>query len=260
MDSLKVDPYLINGQHRITVLVVGAGGTGGKVLTKLIALHEALTRMDHPGLYVTMVDPDIVEDHNVGRQSNFSAADVGYYKADALISKVNAAFGYDWDCENVPYSNAHAANIVFSCVDNAEARAKILDAFFKRQQMYDTRKGFYIFDCGNARDYGQVILTDQKHTLKHIGDIVPDWDKQDTVEQQGESCSYAESLRKQDLFINDWVALYAVNLFKELLFKKEIDYQGVFFNTADFDAVKIKINNGSKKRRKTRNKLVDRKN
>jgi hypothetical protein len=131
---------------------------------------------------------------------------------------------------------------MFSCVDNIEARKQILASFDDdKYNNRDYEKRFYLIDCGNARDYGQVIFTDAKHKLKALSDLVPDWDKQDTVEQQGPACSYIESLQEQDLYVNDWVSMYAVQMLKELLFRKHIDYQGVFFNTAEFDAVKIKI-------------------
>ena len=88
MGNIKTPPYFINGQHRITISLIGAGGNGSLILTKLARLNEALIHLDHPGLYVYVTDFDIVEQHNIGRQL-FTKGDVGSFKADCLISKIN---------------------------------------------------------------------------------------------------------------------------------------------------------------------------
>src|SRR5690606_27230332 len=106
----------------------------------------------------------------------------------------------------------------------------------------DTRKNYLLFDCGNARNYGQVIMCDHSKKLKNIFDVYgKQLGKQDNIEQQGRGCSYAESLLEQDIFINDWVSLYMVTLLKDLLLVKEIDYQGFFFNTEDCLTQKLMI-------------------
>lgn len=252
---IKIDPYLINGQHQVTVVVVGAGGTGSLVVTKLARLHQALLQLDHPGLYVTVIDPDIVEEHNVGRQL-FTSPDIGSYKADVLVTKINHAFSLDWDCENKKFRSEDAkTNIVFGCVDNVPARKKILKEFYHKSNSRDFEKKFFLIDCGNARDYGQVILSDYEGTLRNINDIIPDWHLQDTEELQGQGCGYMERMMEQDLFINDWVSLHAVNLIKELFFRKHLNYQGVFFDASQGTNNKLEIvKNGSKKRNSKRAK------
>jgi len=239
MDKIKTPAYFINGQHRITISLIGAGGSGSLILTKLARLNEALIQLEHPGFYVYVVDFDIVEEHNVGRQM-FTRGDIGAFKSDCLISKINHAFGYDWESKTEPFNHHDvASNIVISAVDNIGTRHEILDQFFKCNDGHDVRQPYFIIDCGNARDYGQVILTDYKNKLKNIYDLIPDWIHQDTKEQQGEGCSYAERLEEQDLFINDWVSLYVITIIKDLLFKKQIDYQGFFFNTSNYETLKI---------------------
>ena len=54
------DSYLINPQHPVTVNLIGAGGTGSQVLTCLARLDITLRALGHPGLFVTLYDPDIV--------------------------------------------------------------------------------------------------------------------------------------------------------------------------------------------------------
>ena len=41
------DQYLINPRHPITVNLVGCGGTGSQVLTKLALLHSTLRKLNH---------------------------------------------------------------------------------------------------------------------------------------------------------------------------------------------------------------------
>lgn len=55
-----IDNYLVNPQHPVTVNLIGAGGTGSQVLTCLARLDVALRGLGHPGLFVTLYDPDIV--------------------------------------------------------------------------------------------------------------------------------------------------------------------------------------------------------
>lgn len=245
MKKFKTDPYFINGQHRITINVVGAGGTGSLLITKLARLSKALNHLDHPGIYVKCIDFDIVEKHNVGRQL-FTSNDIGYHKSDILIEKINHAFGFDWDRSIEAYDSNYDSqcNITIAAVDNIQTRLNMLKYFYTKENGYcnDVSKKYLFIDCGNARDFGQVILSDQKKKLKNIEDIFgKDIHKQDTVDIQGHGCSYAESLLEQDLFINDWVSLYAITIIKDLLFKKEIDYQGFFFNTSDYLTQKIML-------------------
>ena len=54
------DRYLLNPYHPVTVFVVGAGGTGSQVATGLARMSVALQAHGHPGLHVTVFDPDTV--------------------------------------------------------------------------------------------------------------------------------------------------------------------------------------------------------
>jgi len=62
-----IDNYLLNPQHPVTVNLIGAGGTGSQVLTCLARLDVTLRALGHPGLFVTLYDPDIVTDANIVR-------------------------------------------------------------------------------------------------------------------------------------------------------------------------------------------------
>ena len=79
--------------QRVKVLLVGAGGTGSRILERLVCLHLALVAKGHPGgLHVTVVDPDTVSAANIGRQA-FYPGDIGCFKADVLVNRANMALG-----------------------------------------------------------------------------------------------------------------------------------------------------------------------
>ena len=79
------DQYLLNPYHPVTVFVIGAGGTGSQVVTGLARMGMALQALGHPGLHVTVFDPDTVTEANIGRQL-FSEAETGLNKACLLYT------------------------------------------------------------------------------------------------------------------------------------------------------------------------------
>lgn len=83
-----IDNYLINPQHPVTVNLIGAGGTGSQVLTGLARLDVTLRALGHPGLFVTLYDPDIVTEANIGRQL-FGYSDMGLNKAQCALLPVS---------------------------------------------------------------------------------------------------------------------------------------------------------------------------
>ena len=92
------DSYLMNPQHPVTVNIIGAGGTGSQVLTCMARLDVTLRALGHPGLFVTLYDPDIVTEANIGRQL-FGPMDLGLNKAQCLVTRINNFFGNDWKAE-----------------------------------------------------------------------------------------------------------------------------------------------------------------
>jgi len=115
-----VAPYLINPTHEITVALVGAGGTGSQALTCLGRLDASLIALGHPGLFVTVYDPDAIMSTNMGRQL-FTERDMGLNKASCLVTRINRFFGTDWDSVSAAY-DGQPANIVMTCTDNIASR------------------------------------------------------------------------------------------------------------------------------------------
>lgn len=105
------------------IYVIGAGGGASYLLPYLIKTTQL-----QPEFFV--VDADILEERNLDRQM-FRPADLGRYKAEALVDKV---------LENEPNANIRAINrwfnsgfeveedsLIISCVDNHPARKAILE-------------------------------------------------------------------------------------------------------------------------------------
>lgn len=241
-----VPDYFTNLPHPVTISLIGCGGTGSLILARLARLDQAFRQLDHPGLHVTVYDGDIVEEHNVGRQ-NFTMNDVGQYKSSCTVEKVNMAFGLQWDAVNQFIANdVPPANIIITAVDNAALRMSIYKKLKKSTGGVDFTKVFYWLDTGNGKDFGQVILGTVgnhsreiksdfivQHHLRNVVDVFGNLTKHDTKKAQGiASCSFAESIMHQDLFINDAVSVQAVNLLWKLLRDYKISYHGVIINQA----------------------------
>jgi PRTRC genetic system ThiF family protein len=246
------DSYLRNPPHKISVSLVGLGGTGSQVLTGLARINEALSSMGHPGLHVRAYDNDIVTQANIGRQM-FSSADIGQNKAVVLVTRVNRFFGYEWEALPEAYGSQDRANITISCVDTAMGRVMLgLHLQGKEKRGEEINRRLYWLDIGNLEKTGQVILgtvhpipqpkSDYKTTatLKTVTEQFPGLaDIQD--DKLGPSCSLAEALNKQDLFINSTMAQFACNLLWKLFREGMIKYRGCFVNLDTCTVNPIKI-------------------
>lgn len=226
----------------INVVLVGAGGTGSRMLENLMNLHRAMIALGHPhGIQVTLIDDDRVSSANVGRQA-FYACDVGSYKAMTLINRANMALAglAQWQAivgRVTTASNFGDAHMVIGAVDNRSARLAILRSLESRGY----GDPVYWLDIGNSQASGQVVLgqvsgnrrkTDDLWRLPHVGELFPELidSVRDLQEDDTPSCSLAEALEKQSLFINPAVGLFASNLLWQLFTKGEIEHHGAYIN------------------------------
>lgn len=252
------DPYLLNPQHKVTVNLIGLGGTGSQVLTCLARMNESLIGLGHAGIHVRGWDPDSVTMANIGRQL-FSPSDVGVNKAIALLTRVNRFFGYDWEAYPEMF-NEKRANIYVSCVDSAAARLELREIIRKSPVNGEPHyKSKYWLDIGNLQKTGQVVLgtapgisiaqpkSDQSTTEK-MPDVVKLFPQLRTIkeEEQGPSCSIAQSLNRQDLFINSTLAQFGVNLIWKLFREGMIKNHGCFVNLDSFIVNPIRIKGGKR--------------
>jgi PRTRC genetic system ThiF family protein len=266
------EQYLISPAHPVTVHVIGCGGTGSQVINSLARMHSALKALGHPGLYITAIDDDKVSEANMGRQL-FSQSDVGEYKCITLIGRVNRFFGLDWKALPIRYSkDVKPANITISCVDSGKSRKEVMDAIAhyideqkhttthagnysaRRVYLQPYEKPYYWMDYGNMKDRGQVVLgtvvpIEQPKgsamqgipELKSIVDLHPDILKDLKSDDQGPSCSLAEALGKQDLFINTNLANMGLGILWKMFRELHIKYNGLYLNLETMSVNPIKI-------------------
>ena len=199
-----IDSYLINPQ-----------------LTCLARLDTALRGLGHPGLFVTVYDSDTVTEANIGRQL-FSPSDTGLNKAQCLVTRVNNFFGNGW----------RAVPDIYPAI--------LKDA--RRDNLANITTPLYWMDFGNTQTSGQVVLGtvprnirqpvsrlyETVSSLKVITRMV----KYTKVKEKdsGPSCSLAEALEKQDLFINSTLAQLGCNILWKMFRHGMIEHHGLYLN------------------------------
>ncbi len=221
------------------LVIVGLGGTGAKVAARVGSLLYA---MKENGISipseVLLVDPDIIEERNVGRQV-FLHGDIGEYKSVAVMRYLNAAFGLSTSAVSAPVSRRwlYNAGMILGCVDNVAAR-RIIHEYM--MELY--RPSCLWIDAGNDRESGQVVLGDDPKlptypnkrsrstsddTCLHIpipSLLLPDLIKDTVAEIQQPAASCADLVLRweQDLLINDWVALVMAQYVKKFLLREPV--------------------------------------
>lgn len=167
-------------------VVIGAGGTGSRLVPLLAQFIKTAAWIQNPTMYV--IDPDVVEEKNLVRQ-NFIKPDLGKNKAVVLASRYGPAYGmnilaipelvrsiHDGANKAIVVEDAltgksialeHLTNcIVLMCVDSAQARRDILTRYGRS----DYRSRLFI-DSGNEDDYGQVTIFHAcAHGIDYYGD------------------------------------------------------------------------------------------
>jgi PRTRC genetic system ThiF family protein len=213
----------------ISVALAGAGGNGSQMLTGLARMHVALLAVGHRGLDVCVFDPDTVTPANVGRQL-FSPSDVGANKAAVLVNRVNLYYNLDWNATPCLYKagarwSDQRADVLIGCVDSAAARRDLAQTRFK-----------YWLDLGNTDKKGQVILGTRVRAKRNesrprlVTEIFPELKNKKLKEDSAPSCSLAQALERQDLFINQAVSTFALQLLWQFIRNGGLDIHGYFIN------------------------------
>lgn len=232
----SIQNHLLRGT--VEVALVGCGGNGSIMLTELAKIDKAMRELGHPGgLHVTVFDPDTVSESNIGRQ-NFYAPDKGLNKAVVLVDRVNKCCGVDWNAipdyfpaEKIKGSY-YRPDIIIGCVDTRKARRQIAVAAVNAS---------YWLDLGNGLTTGQVILGEPRRygelpktrplRLPTVVDLYPDLLDESIPEDDSiPTCSLAEALERQDLFVCRSVVTFAANLLWNLFRKGGVDNHGHFIN------------------------------
>ncbi len=209
----------------------------------------------------------------MGRQL-FSPSDVDLHKSVVLIGRINRFFGTDWEGVAELYNESTTvapANITISCVDTGSARKgikNILAAAVKEERgkqatpfsrrrvdgMDPFERPYYWMDFGNMMDRGQVVISTLKSIeqplksdyecikqLPSIDHYHPEIFKDQKGDDQGPSCSLAEALHKQDLFINTNLANMGLGILWKMFRELHIKFHGCYVNLNSMSVNPIKV-------------------
>lgn len=155
-----------------SIVVIGAGGTGSRLLPPLAQLVKTSLRRFNPAAMlekcdIYVIDGDIVEEKNLSRQ-NFIAPDVGRNKALVVAERYARAFGlniipcteflrpetkpkFDGPAGEILFKTVFENAVVIFAVDSAKARKEILQFM----NHYCT-SNLFVIDAGNEDDFGQI--------------------------------------------------------------------------------------------------------
>lgn len=244
----------------IRIHVAGCGGNGSHMLSGLARLDRAIRECGHPGgISVIAWDPDHVSGANIGRQL-FAPSDLGHNKAAVLVTRLNAfwnlrwdAVDQEWDAQPIhrPFaagmSTVEYPDILISCVDTARARRGMHQALTGSHSRLT-----YWLDLGNLQRTGQVVLgepdtawrrNNPRPRLPTVTELHPELLDENYKEDNRPSCSVAEALESQSLFINDWMSREALEMLERMFRFGKIDYHAVYVNREDGEHPRVPIPN-----------------
>lgn len=229
----------------IKIVLVGCGGNGAQMLMGLASLDTALRAISSRSLHVTVVDDDVVSEANLGRQP-FYRCDLGSSKAHTLTERINLAHGLNWRAVHGRAPGAvevAKADVLITCVDTASAR-RALGAELTNEATMPA----YWMDLGNRASDGQFIIgcprreNGQAHRrLPTVLEYFPEIADESRPDDNAPSCSVAEALERQSLFVNRVLASHALALLFDLLGRGSIGHVGAFINLASGQCVPIPL-------------------
>jgi PRTRC genetic system ThiF family protein len=205
----------------------------------------------------------MISEANLGRQL-FAEAEIGMYKGVALINRINRFFGTNWKAINAKFSTENLsrlpdegkANLYITCVDTVFARFDIAETLneLKGQSRYERNRALYWMDLGNSRYTGQVVLStigdikqpaSEKYlpvgNLAFVTETFKDLLEMADTNDDTPSCSLAEALAKQDLYINSSLANMGASMLWQMLRDGMLFNRGFFLNLKEFRTQPLKV-------------------
>jgi len=153
-------PLLLKDYSHLHLWLVGCGGTGSYVAESLARLAYVFKQVGK-NVNITFVDPDIVEEKNLGRQ-RFCQSELGLNKATTLALRYNLTWGLeisaipDYFDPKLVKSYWNDLVIIIGCVDNSAAR-RSLGKTLENNRHAEIPRIWYL-DAGNNFDSGQILL------------------------------------------------------------------------------------------------------
>jgi PRTRC genetic system ThiF family protein len=250
-----------------TIIQVGVGGTGSWLAMSLARLVYHAGQAGQT-VKLVLVDPDTVEERNVGRQG-FSPAEVGQNKAESMALRLSLALGIEVAAATAPFVTADFVSwanqqyrpygsdttrlVLVGAVDNYLARremAKALAAVGNHThlagsgQAHSTGSGrVWAVDCGNGRANGQVLvgnLTDpgqiQVDALGVCNGLPspylqePGLLEPNPIDSNPLSCADLTLREEQSLLINSQVAAVAAQYLYDLVIRRTLWQYATYLN------------------------------
>jgi PRTRC genetic system ThiF family protein len=234
--------------HTVQLTLVGCGGTGS-----FLAMHLARLawhcRQRGQELHLTFIDPDTVEERNLGRQ-NFVPAELGAHKAESLAVRYSLAFGLDIRFYNQSFE-LHweyipgQLNVLIGCVDNARARRVIAEDC-------DWAKGWtWWLDCGNHDHSGQVLLGNRDIPTPSINPLgfcdglpLPSVQHPELLDDPPAAiirCAEATAADLQSLMVNQAAAGWAASYLYRMIVSQDLDTYTTYFDLTSGGARSLAI-------------------
>jgi PRTRC genetic system ThiF family protein len=239
-----------------TITIVGLGGTGAQVARLAGRMAYAMRENRQHVPRIILIDPDRVEESNVGRQL-FAPGDVGQFKVEVVGRRLNLALGLDvaWIPEMVNaerHFERQGGNLVISCVDNHLGRAELHKV-----------EGILI-GTGNHAESGQVCIgntADRDLLSRHLAEERTEYPylpregllfpgllmAEDGSESQpgitdDRSCAELAVSGEQSLLVNDWMACIVGQYLYRLLQRQPITTFLTYILTTELVVRSLPIN------------------
>jgi PRTRC genetic system ThiF family protein len=219
MAALKVNSSFITNQ--LSILVIGAGGTGSEFMSKLFKLNIINVKLGGQPFDVVLADGDTVDDVNLGRQG-FYPCDLSQYKSEVLINRFNTFGGTEWrfstDYVKPTQLNIRHYDLVVTCVDSGKFRAELGVEFS------DSDTNTLWLDGGNDNDSGQIVcghIGQAKNRHPNVWDLFGDQLKANQGDDTP-SCSTEMALSRQTFGINSMIAEVMIQMLWQLLRTTEL--------------------------------------
>lgn len=239
---------------RTQIIIVGNGGIGAYVTQHVARLMRVLYE-GNKGVNLALVDPDIVEHKNLGRQL-FCDAEVGQPKSLALARRYGQAFGLNTVAYTSEYSDSILLDdvdlhVLIGCVDNHDARKALHETLARNPERVAPHvlPKVWWLDCGNLKETGRVLLGSAYEVEQCEGSFLekkrvialpspaiqfPDLLIPERADIGGRpmSCAELQMANLQSLNINAAIAVQAADMLTRLLVTHDLKRFGCAVNMA----------------------------
>lgn len=263
----SVPEYIQNPLLPITITVIGAGGNGTMFCQHLAHIVYAYQELYARRIVVTVMDGDAVSAANVGRQA-YGMNELFQNKAQIIVSKINRVYGFEWlaNPKHFTYPKTHeekknlageiCSNFIVTAVDNVHTREELYNfiTWWRMRNKQPEYNPFFWVDMGNTKTTGNVVVESVEmgwsSPLIEYADYYPKG-----KERNEPSCSLAQALNEQSMFVNKYCATIAAQWLWECLTSLTIEWRGAFYNTDTLTIRKLKVNATKERNSDTKPKI-----